>query len=204
MCVKDREGSHLCTVRYHGVIADKQGTWVGVEWDDPARGKNDGTVNGTRYFQCRHSSNGGSFIRSDKVKAGVSLADAVQQRYTLAEQDLNDMSIQTASKRTMAVNLSGMDKVSKHLQNLSSLPTMTMHGLSIARAVRSTFHGSLTAVTSCADPVVPRQRQQLHCAAAPGGTGWCCSLASETNKLRTYPQQMHRPMAVCAASLSAQ
>lgn len=41
-----------CTVRYIGSVADKQGEWLGVEWDDPARGKHNGTHDGVSYFQC--------------------------------------------------------------------------------------------------------------------------------------------------------
>lgn len=42
----------LCTVRYVGNIADKPGEWLGVEWDDPQRGKHNGTHQGKVYFQC--------------------------------------------------------------------------------------------------------------------------------------------------------
>jgi dynactin complex subunit len=42
-----------CTVRYIGAVADKNGEWLGVEWDDASRGKHDGTHNGTSYFTCR-------------------------------------------------------------------------------------------------------------------------------------------------------
>lgn len=41
-----------CTVRYIGSVADKHGSWLGVEWDDPSRGKHNGTHNGTSYFTC--------------------------------------------------------------------------------------------------------------------------------------------------------
>lgn len=30
------------------------GEWLGVEWDDPARGKHDGTHEGHSYFECRY------------------------------------------------------------------------------------------------------------------------------------------------------
>ena len=42
-----------CTVRYVGQVADKQGQWLGVEWDDASRGKHDGTHEGVSYFRCR-------------------------------------------------------------------------------------------------------------------------------------------------------
>lgn len=44
---------NLCTVRYSGPVKGKDGLWVGVEWDDPMRGKHDGTHGGVRYFDCQ-------------------------------------------------------------------------------------------------------------------------------------------------------
>ena len=41
-----------CTVRYIGAVSGTSGTWLGVEWDDPARGKHDGVKDGRRYFAC--------------------------------------------------------------------------------------------------------------------------------------------------------
>ena len=29
------------------------GEWYGIEWDDPDRGKHDGTHEGVKYFECR-------------------------------------------------------------------------------------------------------------------------------------------------------
>lgn len=43
----------LCTLRYAGEVAGTSGLWLGVEWDDPSRGKHDGTHKGTRYFTCK-------------------------------------------------------------------------------------------------------------------------------------------------------
>ena len=44
----------LCTVRYIGPVKNtKKGDWLGVEWDDPSRGKHDGSHEGEQYFQCR-------------------------------------------------------------------------------------------------------------------------------------------------------
>lgn len=42
----------LCTVRYIGEVAGTTGSWLGVEWDDPSRGKHDGQHKGVRYFSC--------------------------------------------------------------------------------------------------------------------------------------------------------
>ncbi len=43
----------ICTVRYIGEVVGTSGAWLGVEWDDPVRGKHDGSHKGTRYFQCK-------------------------------------------------------------------------------------------------------------------------------------------------------
>lgn len=40
------------------------GTWVGIELDAPT-GKNDGTVQGIQYFECKPKH--GIFVRSDKL-----------------------------------------------------------------------------------------------------------------------------------------
>lgn len=44
-------GGHA-TVRFVGEVSDT-GVWLGIEWDDPSRGRHDGTHNGHRYFECR-------------------------------------------------------------------------------------------------------------------------------------------------------
>jgi hypothetical protein len=53
-------------VRYIGEVAGTTGSWLGVEWDDPSRGKHDGQHKGVRYFSCtvptRHLPSGGHLI----------------------------------------------------------------------------------------------------------------------------------------------
>jgi len=43
----------LCTVRYHGTVQGTKGEWLGVEWDDPTRGKHAGEHQGVKYFECK-------------------------------------------------------------------------------------------------------------------------------------------------------
>ena len=43
------------------------GPWVGVALDEPY-GKNDGSVNGERYFQCQ--GNHGIFVRPERIEIG--------------------------------------------------------------------------------------------------------------------------------------
>ena len=44
---------NLCTIRYHGSIEGLKGEWLGVEWDDPERGKHHGDREGVKYFECK-------------------------------------------------------------------------------------------------------------------------------------------------------
>lgn len=44
----------LCTVRYVGLVDGTEKEWLGVEWDDPLRGKHDGELKGKRYFSCKY------------------------------------------------------------------------------------------------------------------------------------------------------
>ncbi|XP_070208560.1 kinesin-like protein KIF13A isoform X2 [Littorina saxatilis] len=51
-------------VRFIGPVIFAPGNWIGVELDQP-EGKNDGSVKGIRYFQCRNRH--GIFVRPDKL-----------------------------------------------------------------------------------------------------------------------------------------
>ncbi|EWC48451.1 hypothetical protein DRE_02220 [Drechslerella stenobrocha 248] len=57
--------SQLCTVRYVGEVKGTTGEWLGVEWDDSARGRHSGNHNGTVYFECR-APGAGSFVRPNR------------------------------------------------------------------------------------------------------------------------------------------
>lgn len=43
-------GGHVGTVRFCGPVPPAPGLWLGIEWDDPARGRHDGCKDGARYF----------------------------------------------------------------------------------------------------------------------------------------------------------
>ncbi|GAC96860.1 hypothetical protein PHSY_004444 [Pseudozyma hubeiensis SY62] len=76
-------GPHKGTIRYRGPVPPSAGEWLGVEWDDPTRGKHDGTsADGTRYFHVRIPGSG-SFIRptSSKLSSGCSFLSALRNKY---------------------------------------------------------------------------------------------------------------------------
>lgn len=78
---------HYGVVRYCGPVVDTKGTWLGIEWDDPYRGKHNGCHKGVQYFNTR-SETGGSFIRPQKVERTLSVADAVRDKYFSTLSDL--------------------------------------------------------------------------------------------------------------------
>jgi dynactin complex subunit len=62
LCVKPGHRVEFCgyygTVCYVGEVPPKKGTWLGVDWDDPTRGKHSGTHEGKKYFNTRYVSFG--------------------------------------------------------------------------------------------------------------------------------------------------
>lgn len=52
-------------VRYIGQTAFAEGLWIGIEFLSKSIGKNDGSVNGRVYFQCKP--NHGLFIRPNRL-----------------------------------------------------------------------------------------------------------------------------------------
>lgn len=57
------------SVRHIGDIPEIPGVgaWIGIELDEPT-GKNDGSVKGKRYFECK--TNYGVFVRPERVEIG--------------------------------------------------------------------------------------------------------------------------------------
>ena len=48
-----RLAEHFGTIRFVGQVDGTTGIWLGVEWDDPKRGRHDGVKDNKRYFTCR-------------------------------------------------------------------------------------------------------------------------------------------------------
>ncbi len=59
--------TRLGQVMYLGQVNDKQGYFVGVRYDEPL-GKNDGSLDGKRYFEC--APNYGGFLKPEFVTCG--------------------------------------------------------------------------------------------------------------------------------------
>eukprot|EP00793_Prasinoderma_coloniale_P003382 PRCOL_00006618-RA len=71
--VGDREAPLQGTIRYYGRTAFAPGEWVGIELSQPL-GKNDGSVDGVRYFAC--GAWRGLFVAADALRPATGAAEA--------------------------------------------------------------------------------------------------------------------------------
>ena len=63
-----------------------KGEWLGVEWDEPTRGKHQGIHEGVQYFKPTSSSpTSSSFIRLNKVTLGIDIVQGANERYGRVE-----------------------------------------------------------------------------------------------------------------------
>nr|XP_027309555.2 tubulin-specific chaperone E [Anas platyrhynchos] len=126
-------GAERATVRYVGGLPGAAGIWLGVEWDDPQRGKHDGTYEGTQYFKCRHP-RGGSFIRPNKANFGVDFLTAVKDRYGLKEQDVQNGTKNTLVLGKKTVELIGMDSIAEQQSQLNLLVDISVRECAVSHA----------------------------------------------------------------------
>ncbi|KAJ9592917.1 hypothetical protein L9F63_015422, partial [Diploptera punctata] len=113
---------HYGTIGYVGEVPPTKGTWLGVDWDDPSRGKHNGSHNGVTYFNTRHPTSG-SFVRLEKVNFGRSCPSAIRCRYGEVENDetagINKKNLALLQREINArfLEVVGFDKVNKKQRN---------------------------------------------------------------------------------------
>ncbi|XP_014555432.1 hypothetical protein COCVIDRAFT_27637 [Bipolaris victoriae FI3] len=147
--------SHLCTVRYHGSVEGTTGTWLGVEWDDPTRGKHSGSHQGTQYFTCLNPSpTSGSFIRpARKPDPPRTFVKALKAKYASEEEEYGEegpqdpdvqvvFNLQAPHKQQDRKPVTfngkpaeeiGFDKIRRQLAQLSELRIIILDGLCMHR-----------------------------------------------------------------------
>ena len=123
--------SYICTILYIGPVKGTTGTWWGVEWDDPSRGKHSGSHDGHKYFSTRYSSlsqnqgkllfmveefaddrvpGAGSFIRPGKKTDGeTTFLDALRGKYA-ATTEYERIVLDSSGKE---IEMIGFDKVER-------------------------------------------------------------------------------------------
>ncbi|KAM9314728.1 tubulin-specific chaperone E isoform 2-T2 [Pholidichthys leucotaenia] len=111
-------GGERATVRFVGPVPPSTGPWLGVEWDNPDRGKHDGSHEGVQYFSCRNPK-GGSFIRPAKVTFGVDFLTAVQQVYQMDSEEVMSEEIAVSSRKLKWVPITE--------RSFESLPTVLLN-----------------------------------------------------------------------------
>ncbi|XP_062831444.1 tubulin-specific chaperone E isoform X2 [Anolis carolinensis] len=113
------------TVLFVGSVPPTTGVWLGVEWDNPQRGKHNGSHEGIQYFKCRHLS-GGSFIRPNKANFGVDFLSAVREKYGLNEdqedpESRTETSIVIGRRTVQTIGFDSIKEKQKQLNNMSDI-----------------------------------------------------------------------------------
>eukprot|EP00079_Xenopus_tropicalis_P025256 XP_012818410.1 PREDICTED: tubulin-specific chaperone E isoform X1 [Xenopus tropicalis] len=116
------------TVHYTGNVPPTPGLWLGVEWDNPLRGKHSGTHEGTKYFTCSHPT-GGSFIRLKKANFGVDFLTALRKRYGLKTEQNEELVI---GKKT--VELVGFESIQEEQSKLNKLRDVSLREYAVSNA----------------------------------------------------------------------
>ncbi|CAJ0958308.1 unnamed protein product, partial [Mesorhabditis belari] len=117
----DERGS----VRYVGLVDGQKGTWIGVEWDNPSRGRHNGTIEGKTYFQTEHPT-GGSFIKTNVIDCGRDLLDQIRERYEINDDEENE------KMGGVTIEKIGMNKVHDKQKNIFYLGVICLAGMRVS------------------------------------------------------------------------
>uniref|UniRef100_A0AAZ3RJW2 Tubulin-specific chaperone E n=1 Tax=Oncorhynchus tshawytscha TaxID=74940 RepID=A0AAZ3RJW2_ONCTS len=126
------------TVRFVGTVPPTAGLWLGVEWDNPDRGKHDGSHEGVHYFTCRHPK-GGSFVRPKKASFGVDYLTAIRRRYEMEVQQVLGEEIQISTRTVEMVGFEAITEKQNHNRlRVPSNPTVRPRAFSCLRVLSLT------------------------------------------------------------------
>ncbi|EIM89769.1 uncharacterized protein STEHIDRAFT_166103 [Stereum hirsutum FP-91666 SS1] len=123
---------YLGTIRYVGEVEGTKGTWLGVEWDDPSRGRHDGVKDGKRYFTCLVP-NSGSFIRpTATIDYGKPFLRALIEKYIELPQGSQETVILGSSNGAIEVEAVNLDKIRGKLSQLERLRAISLDRESVS------------------------------------------------------------------------
>ncbi|XP_021917557.1 tubulin-specific chaperone E isoform X2 [Zootermopsis nevadensis] len=124
------------TICYIGEVPPTKGIWLGVDWDDPTRGKHNGTHEAKKYFTTRHSTSG-SFVRLEKVNLGRSFRAAIRNRYgevkndDTAGIDKENLAHLQRGIKARFIEVVGFDKVNKQQSQFEELRVICLRGQNV-------------------------------------------------------------------------
>ncbi|CAG9771060.1 unnamed protein product [Ceutorhynchus assimilis] len=130
-------GGFFGTVRYIGELPEHSGKWYGIEWDEPTRGKHNGTVNGVQYFETRYATSG-SFVRREKINFGKNIIEAIVAKYGQEEcalvKKIHEQQINNLQKTIKApfIEFVGFDKVSTKQSDFESLEIVSVRSQNVS------------------------------------------------------------------------
>ncbi|PSR78869.1 tubulin-specific chaperone E [Coniella lustricola] len=131
-------GNAVCTVRYIGQVSGTTGDWLGVEWDEPSRGKHDGSHKGTRYFTTRSKSpTAASFVRPTRpADTPRTFLEALQAKYA-SEVTADHKPISSGPQIVISGKVAeeiGFDKIRKQQAQLGELKYVILDAMCIDAA----------------------------------------------------------------------
>ena len=127
--VQDLADGQRATVKYVGPVPPTKGVWLGVDWDaGDQRGKHDGSHEGQTFFKAS-TSKSGSFVRSHKVRGGVTLNEAMKDKYGVDVcASINEGMVDDLRREIKAsfIQMVGFEEISKEQADFKKLRTVDL------------------------------------------------------------------------------
>ncbi|PPQ93226.1 hypothetical protein CVT25_015224 [Psilocybe cyanescens] len=121
------------TIRYTGTVDNTPGIWLGVEWDNPDRGKHDGHKDGKKYFSCRFRTSG-SFIRPNPhIVYGVSFLGALTAKYIEALHGSDEIVTLGSSQGAIQITAVSLDKIREKFSRLDRLREVSLDKANVVK-----------------------------------------------------------------------
>jgi hypothetical protein len=136
--VRDASG-YIGTIAYQGPVASSKTVhriYYGVIWDDPSRGKHNGSVVCARtnrlisHFHCAHAT-GASFLLPHKADFGRALTlDVLLERYEEECSELEQHTVRTSRGMTKPIEFVGYEKILEQ-QQVDRLDSVSLRRMGI-------------------------------------------------------------------------
>lgn len=131
-------GEDIGTIKFVGEVSPATGIWLGVEWDDPQRGRHDGSRNGIQYFKCSHPT-GGSFLRPNKADFGRDIVLAFKEKYIPNDMETGDIDEKIMSLGSRTVEMVGAQKIATRQSSFDNLTEVNLRQQRVSTAGESSL-----------------------------------------------------------------